>query len=187
MAANGDDTSRQSLNVESGLCFNVIRESVLTQQQLDEVLHAVCSLKHVFRPFGGRYSLDFKLAGEPNVELQPPYDCMNPLLHALVKAAQVSLQVDERLALLQVIVNLFTSKSSSVKPHRHQCRQICASLGETYTVDVDGRAIQMQHGDCLPLNSELHSVPQNPCRVKPRVSICLFYGSRWNIPSRRSE
>eukprot|EP00446_Apocalathium_sp_SHHI-4_P077989 CAMPEP_0177572656 /NCGR_PEP_ID=MMETSP0369-20130122/78082_1 /TAXON_ID=447022 ORGANISM="Scrippsiella hangoei-like, Strain SHHI-4" /NCGR_SAMPLE_ID=MMETSP0369 /ASSEMBLY_ACC=CAM_ASM_000364 /LENGTH=160 /DNA_ID=CAMNT_0019060659 /DNA_START=12 /DNA_END=491 /DNA_ORIENTATION=+ len=85
----------------------------------------------------------------------------------------------QAMALIQLIVNYYKDGESSVRAHRHRCRQVCASIGAPRDVEVEGRGtICMQSGDCLSLAGEEHSVPPAARGVKPRMSVCLFYATR---------
>ena len=95
--------------------------SFLSQGQLEEMFQTTIH-NAAFRWFAGRSILDFKLDGPSSFELQPPYEALNPLVGAMVALAERSLSQGERLALVQLIVNLYASGENEVKQHRHRCR-----------------------------------------------------------------
>eukprot|EP00931_Biecheleriopsis_adriatica_P086602 TRINITY_DN61233_c0_g1_i1.p1 TRINITY_DN61233_c0_g1~~TRINITY_DN61233_c0_g1_i1.p1 ORF type:complete len:739 (+),score=156.26 TRINITY_DN61233_c0_g1_i1:57-2273(+) len=169
---------RHSKHFETGVLYNVLKESTLTSSLLQDVLTKILkrSTGSAFRHFAGRGILDFKLAGTGTVELGMPFQDLNPLLAVMAAMAKQSLGRGEELALLQIVINCFRDGDCEVKPHRHRCRQICVSLGATREVEVDGRRLTMGSGDALLLDGELHSVPP-ASKAGQRISICLFYGS----------
>ncbi|CAE8583367.1 unnamed protein product [Polarella glacialis] len=165
-----------NLKVRSGEVLNLQRVSSLSDAQLQGILQSVEEYAK-FRWFAGRSILDFKVNGVKSFRLEPPYDMLNPLLTVMIAMAERSLGQKEELALLQLIVNHFKDGGSEVKPHTHRCRQVCVSLGAGRELDIEGRRLFMRHGDCLPLEGEVHSVPPARSVREPRVSVCLFYGS----------
>jgi len=164
------------MRVTSGQLVNLQTVSFLTETQLNDIFCAV-SDRASFRWFAGRSILDFKVDGGKTLALEPPYDMLNPLIEVMVAIAARSFDDDEDMALLQLIVNHFQHGDHEVKPHRHRCRQICASLGATRALEVEGRTLQMRNGDALPLQGEMHKVPPQKHCIGPRTSVCLFYGS----------
>lgn len=170
----------QRLHIESGVLFNFVRKGMLTEEQLDGMLDSVRALTEgpTFRHFGGRSIWDFKLFGERSFVLPVPFEFLNPLMQVMLVLADLTMQPGEELALIQVLVNYLGGYVRFVNPHRHRCRQLCASLGEACTVEVEGRPLVMHHGDCLPLGGEVHGVPVDIARRSPRVSVCLFYSSK---------
>merc|ERR1712217_777967 len=130
-----------------------------------------------FRWFAGRSVLDFKFQGTSTIELPSSCQVLKPLAVALVALAEQSLLEGEQLAVIQLLFNRFKDGGDEVKPHKHRCRQVCLSLGADRELNVEGHVEVMRHGDCMPLNAEFHSVPAAKSVGKPRVSVCLFYGS----------
>lgn len=155
--------------------LNLARVSHLTRKELTNIFNA--AERATYRRWGGRAMLDFKIRASPFFRLKEPYWFLNPLVGVLVALAHRSLGVGENLALIQLLLNYYPGASDRVRPHRHPCRQVCASLGSSRDVDVDGIRIRMKHGDCLPLDGEMHAVPPAEDDCGPRLSICLFYAS----------
>eukprot|EP00927_Polykrikos_kofoidii_P050412 TRINITY_DN4432_c0_g1_i1.p1 TRINITY_DN4432_c0_g1~~TRINITY_DN4432_c0_g1_i1.p1 ORF type:complete len:581 (-),score=87.77 TRINITY_DN4432_c0_g1_i1:67-1659(-) len=166
-----------SAKVKFGSITNIFQQSSVSLHDTQAALEAMTD-EGRFRSFAGRAILDFKIKGESSLRLEPPFDVLNPLVAALVDTAARSLDVDEELALIQLLVNQFKTGGNEVKPHHHRCRQVCLSLGSQRTLEVEGQAMTMRHGDVLPLAGEMHSVPPAPPNTGTRVSICLFYGSK---------
>jgi len=165
----------ESLSIKSGELLQLTRVSHLSEADLSGMFDQV-SRHAEFRWFAGRSILDFKVDGGKSVDLAPPYDALDPLIKTMIALANQSLEGEE-LALIQVIINYFKDGGNEVKRHRHRCHQICASLGATRELEVEGDTLLMRHGDALPLNGELHSVPASRRIAAPRVSVCLFYGT----------
>eukprot|EP00928_Gymnodinium_smaydae_P079625 TRINITY_DN63503_c0_g1_i1.p1 TRINITY_DN63503_c0_g1~~TRINITY_DN63503_c0_g1_i1.p1 ORF type:complete len:316 (-),score=60.36 TRINITY_DN63503_c0_g1_i1:252-1199(-) len=166
------------LRVQSGALLNLCDEGLVSAAQLAEVLKSFGRGFRGFRRFGQRKILDFKFAGSRGYRLRPPFDVLNPVLEALIEIAEASLRQGETLALVQLLVNYYKFGFNAVKEHRHRCRQVCCSLGAARDVEVEGRRLRMAHGDCLPLDRELHGVP--PAQggsAGSRLSLCLFYAS----------
>jgi len=143
---------------------------------MEEMLHALLACEQ-FRWFAGRSILDFKVEGGRSLVLSSPLDVLNPLVETMIEIVERTLKEGEDLALLQLIINAYQDGNNSVRPHRHRCRQLCASLGAPRACEVEGRALRMRHGDVLPLFAEEHAVPPMATACGPRVSVCLFYGS----------
>lgn len=165
--------------VRQGEIFSLMEVSYLSTEELTKMFEVVSGKgRGDFQRFAGRSILDFKVQGEETVHLRPPHTVLDPLVATMVALARCSLRADEELAIIQLIVNYFPDGSDNIKSHRHRCRQVCASLGATRELEVDGRTVHMRHGDVLPLGGEMHSVPPAKGLQQPRVSVCLFYGSK---------
>lgn len=141
------------------MLLNILREGLVTEAQLKQVLLGFGRGRGGFRRFGERRILDFKFPGCRAACLKPPFDLLNPLLQALREVAEASLREGESLALLQLLVNYYKDGHNHVLPHMHRCRHICCSLGSARDIEVDGIRQEMSHGDCLALGGEMHGVP----------------------------
>jgi len=161
---------------EPGALLKLLKTSRVNKRQLDAAMQTAQTL--AFRWWAGRNTFDFKLQGAATMRLAAPeHEALNPVLAALVALARLSLPDDQELAILQLLLNYYEDSSNSVRPHRHPCRQVCASLGAPRIVEVEGRPVEMVHGDCLVLAGQMHSVPPVKKQAGPRLSICLFYAT----------
>jgi len=160
--------------VRSGVIINLMQEFDWNEADLWTLFHKLCQMN--FQRFAQRSILDCKIGGEAHVQLEHPFDILNPVVHAMTELAHCTLRQGEKLALLQVIVNYFKDGGDEVRSHYHRCRQICFSLGAPRDIHVRGKSLHMGFGDALHLAGEEHSVPRSDVK-EPRVSVCLFYGS----------
>mmetsp|Transcript_44675 Transcript_44675/g.83288 ORF Transcript_44675/g.83288 Transcript_44675/m.83288 type:complete len:620 (+) Transcript_44675:164-2023(+) len=150
--------------------------SQLTDEGLDSIFTEIKKM-NTFRWFNCHFKLDFKVAGDQRMQLNPPYEFLQPLVSAMSELAEKLLGADQQLAILQLILNFFEDGNNTVRAHRHRCRQICVSLGASREVLVDGKRLIMHHGDALYLKGEVHSVPAAEQVDEPRISVCLFFGT----------
>ena len=180
-AAAGVRSSPRSLRdpnmkVVSGQMVNLQKTTFMTDAQLTFVLRWVMQSTE-FRWFAGRSTFDLKFNGTQSLDLPESCQVLKPLATALVALAQRTMRDGEELAVIQLLLNRFKDGGDEVKPHRHRCRQVCLSLGADRELSVEGQVQLMRHGDVMPLDQEVHSVPANRGVGNPRVSVCLFYGS----------
>jgi len=155
--------------------FRLQKVSALSDEELHSILQKTKEVA-AFRRFGGRYILDVKVDGKRRIELDPPYEVLQPLVNTITELAETTLGDDEQLAIIQLIINFYKNGGDEVAIHTHRCRQICASLGASRDLKVSGQKLKMCHGDALYLGGEFHSVLPNDMS-DPRISVCLFYGS----------
>eukprot|EP00747_Dinoflagellata_sp_TGD_P181480 gnl/TRDRNA2_/TRDRNA2_35340_c0_seq1.p1 gnl/TRDRNA2_/TRDRNA2_35340_c0~~gnl/TRDRNA2_/TRDRNA2_35340_c0_seq1.p1 ORF type:complete len:782 (-),score=123.76 gnl/TRDRNA2_/TRDRNA2_35340_c0_seq1:139-2484(-) len=167
----------RSMPVQAGKMCNLMKDTCLTEEMLWDIFYSTMH-NAGFKWFAGRSIMDFKVKGEKALCLSPPFDTLNPMVSAMVALADRTMRPGEELAVIQLIVNLFKDGGDEVKPHMHRCRQICCALGATRDLVVEGRTHSMGFGDALPLWEETHSVPPLKNVGKPRISVCLFYGSK---------
>lgn len=168
----------KNVTVASGSMLNLQEISFITDRDLKSILTwAMASTE--FRWFAGRSVLDFKVEGKPTLELPDGYANLCRLATVLTALAERSLHEGECLAIIQLLLNRFQDGGDDVKPHWHRCRQICLSIGADRGLSVgkEGEIQVMRNGDCMPLDQEWHAVPAVQSVGKPRLSVCLFYGS----------
>merc|ERR1719471_791706 len=95
----------------------------------------------------------------------------------MIAMAERSLEVGDKVALLQVVIN-HLAVGESMPQHRHGCAMVCLSLGAARDFIVDDRAIWMKHGSAVLVNAgSAYGVPTVKGVQTPQVLVSLLFGS----------
>lgn len=73
-----------------------------------------------------------------------------------------------------IVLCYYPNGISSTGMHRHNCRSITLSLGESREFKVNTKKIAMSHGDYIIINRQNHGVPKMENK-SDRISINMFY------------
>jgi hypothetical protein len=68
----------------------------------------------------------------------------------------------------------YNDGTDSCPEHKHGCRQITVSFGETRVLKVNTKEIELESGHAIILHKQKHGVPKSTT-TKPRLSFNLFF------------